>query len=320
MALRTDQKESKAKKKYKVRNWKEYNRSLVNRGRITLWFEEDSIRQWYNKQKSGRRGASNTYSDTAVQCGLTLREVFNLPLRAAEGLVSSLIELMKLKLDTPNYTTFCRRQKDLKVNLPHRSKGKGLHIVVDSTGLKVYGEGEWKVRKHGVSKRRTWRKLHLAVEESTQEILMSVLSTNDFKDSEVLEDLIDPIEEDIGQISADGAYDTFDIHDFLKQKGIHASIPPQKNAKIKHPEMKESPLLRNRHIREIEQIGRKEWKVKHNYHRRSLSETAMFRIKQIFGNRLKNRDFEHQAVEAFIRCAALNKMTQLGMPLSYPVI
>lgn len=320
MVVRVDQTETKDKKKYQVRNWKGYNQALVNRGRITLWFDEESIGQWYNQKKSGKRGASKTYSDIAILCGLTLREVFHLPLRATEGLVLSLIQLMGLELEAPDYSTFCRRQKDLEVLFPRLKKRERIHVVVDSTGLKVYGEGEWKVRSHGVSKRRTWRKLHLAIDESTHEILMSVISTNDFNDSEVFEDLIEPIEEDIEQISADGAYDTFDIHNYLKEKKIHAVIPPQKNAKIKHPEMEESPLLRDQHIQEIEQTSRKEWKIKHNYHRRSLSETAMFRIKQIFGNQLKNRKFEHQATEAFIRCATLNKMTQLGMPLSFPVM
>ena len=125
-----------------------------------------------------------------------------------------------------------------------------------------------------ILQRRTWRKLHLAIDESTHELLMSVISTNDVKDSEVFEDLIEPIEEEIEQVSADGAYDTFKIHDYLKQKEIQAVIPPQKNAKIKHPQMETSPLLRDQYIREIQQTSRKEWKVKHKYHRRSLSETA----------------------------------------------
>ena len=205
MTVRVDETKGKDKKKYQVRNWKEYNQALVNRGRITLWFDEESIGHWYNGQKSGKRGASPTYSDIAILCGLTLREVFHLPLRATEGLVLSLIELMGLKLEAPDYTTFCRRQKDLEVLLPRLKTGEGIHVVVDSTGLKVYGEGEWKVRSHGVSKRRTWRKLHLAIDESTHELLMSVISTNDVKDSEVFEDLIEPIEEEIEQVSADGA-------------------------------------------------------------------------------------------------------------------
>lgn len=320
MAVKVDQRTSKNKKKYQVLNWKEYNQALVNRGRITLWFDEESIQKWYHEEKSGKRGASNTYSDTAILCGLTLREIFRLPLRATEGLVLSLVELMGLNLDTPDYTTLCRRQKDLEVILPHRPNGEPIHVVVDSTGLKVYGEGEWKVRQHGVSKRRTWRKLHLAVDESTHEILMSVVTTNDFKDSQVFEDLIEPIEEKIERVSGDGAYDTFGIHDYLKGKGIDPAIPPQKNARLKYPEKgEESPLLRDRHLLEIEEMGREEWKIAHHYHRRSLAETAMFRYKQVFGAHLKNREFDHQATEAFIRCLALNKMTRLGMPHSCPV-
>lgn len=204
--------------------------------------------------------------------------------------------------------------------LPHRPKGEPIHVVVDSTGLKVYGEGAWKVRQQGISKRRTWRKLHLAVDESTHEILMSVITTNDFKDSQVFEDLIEPLEEHIERVSGDGAYDTFGIHESLKEKGIDPSLPPQKNAKLKYPDQGEnSPLIRDRHLLEIEEMGRAEWKTAPCYHRRSLAETAMFRYKQIFGAQLKNREFEQQATEAFIRCLALNKMTKLGMPHSCPI-
>ena len=297
-------------------NWKEYE-ALVNRGKIPVWFDEETIQNWYEEGRSGKRGRSKTYSDSAIRCGLTFREIFQLPLRATAGLVSSIIELMGLTLLTPHYTTFCRRQKEIPVVLTSRNQEESLHIVVDSTGLKVFGEGEWKTRQHGISKRRTWRKLHLAVDEKTHEIVMSVLSTNDYKDSEVFEELMDPIDKNIEQVSADGAYDTFKLHDYLSNRGIFAAIPPQKNAKVKYPELEESPCLRDKHIGEIEEWGRKEWKFLNNYHRRSLSETAMFRVKQLFDGRLKNRIFEHQATEAFIRCQALNTMTQLGMPLSY---
>ncbi|MGK5091330.1 transposase [Deltaproteobacteria bacterium TL4] len=150
--------------------------------------------------------------------------------------------------------------------------------------------------------------------------MVSVVTTNDLKDSQVLEDLIDPIQESIDQVSADGAYDSLKIHEYLKQKGLHAVIPPQKNAVVQFPDTEDSPLLRDHHLQEIEQLGRDGWKLVHHYHRRSLAETAMFRYKQIFDDRLKNRDFDHQATEAFIRCAALNKMTQLGMPLSCQVL
>lgn len=320
MKEKLNESETKNKKKYRVSNWKEYNESLVNRGRITLWFDEESLQQWYEAQKSGKPGASNTYSDQAILCGLTIREVFRLPLRATEGLMLSLVELMNLELKIPDYTTFSRRQKDLKVELPSRQTNGGIHVVLDSTGLKVYGEGEWKVRQHGISKRRTWRKLHLAINSENHEILVSVLSSNDYKDSEVFEDLMNPIAEETKEFSADGAYDTFDIHEYSKENGMKAIVPPQKNAVPKYPELEDSPILRDQYIREIEEIGREEWKQLHGYHKRSLAETAMFRYKKIFGDTLKNRTFDNQATEAFIRCLVLNKMTQLGMPLSCQVM
>ena len=250
---------------------------------------------------------------------LVVKQIYGLTLRSCQGFIESQFKIMKLSSHVPNYSCVCRRQQTVVLPaLPQ--KKESIHLVVDSTGLKIFGEGEWKVRQHGISKRRTWRKLHLAVDESTHEILMSVVTTNDFKDSQVFEDLIEPLEENIERVSADGAYDTFKIHEYLKEKGIDSAIPPQKNAKLKYPDQGEaSPLIRDRHLLEIEEMGREEWKIAHQYHRRSLAETAMFRYKQIFGAQLKNRVFEHQATEAFIRCVALNKMTWLGRPHSCQV-
>jgi hypothetical protein len=164
------------KAKYHINNWREYNEALVNRGSLTFWFDEEAIELWHQTQHSGRRGTPRRYSDVSIQCALILGVVFRLPLRATEGLVRSVIELMGLTLPTPDYTTLCRRRGDLQVHLPrHLAKGT-VHVVLDATGLKVFGEGEWKVRQHGQGKRRTWRKLHLAVDEASHEILAAVLS------------------------------------------------------------------------------------------------------------------------------------------------
>lgn len=320
MTIKVDESPEKNKQKYKVTNWAEYNEALVNRGRVTLWFDEDAIEQWYEAEKSGKKGASNLYSDTTILCGLTIRSVFHLPLRATEGFMHSLVDILGLSLKIPDYTTFSRRQQKIEVPLVSlKKKHENIHVVVDSTGLKVFGEGEWKTRKHGVSKRRTWRKLHLAIDEESQEIMMSVLSDNDCGDMEVFKDLLEPLVDEVDKVSGDGAYDTFEIHDFLKEHEIDAIIPPQKNAVEKHKDEDVSPLLRDEHIREIQKIGLAEWKKKHGYHRRSLSETAMYRMKQLFGSYLSNRTIDSQGTEAFVRCNALNIMTSLGMPISVPV-
>ena len=184
-----------------------------------------------------------------------------------------------------------------------------VYIVIDSTGLKVYGEGEWKVRQHGYSKRRIWKKLHLAVDDSNSQIKSVVLSDNSFKDNELFEDLLTSIDDKISQVSADGAYDSRNCYNICKGKGIKLVVPPRKNAVIeRHGNYHDPPLHRDIHIREIKKIGRKKWKKKHKYHRRSVSETAMYRFKALFGDKLSARGFIRQANEVFIKCKILNQM------------
>ncbi|MDZ4877600.1 MAG: IS5 family transposase ISAcma6 [Chroococcidiopsis cubana SAG 39.79] len=223
-------------------------------------------------------------------------------------------------MEVPDHSTLSRRLGKLSVELPVVPKTKAVHVVVDSTGVKVYGEGEWKVRKHGASKRRTWRKLHLGVDEATGEILAAAVTTNDVADCEVLPELLDAIAEDIAQVTGDDAYDTQDCYDTIDQRGASAAIPPRRNAKIwQHGNRKAPPHPRDESLRRIRQVGRKRWKQESGYHRRSLSETTMFRLKSIFGGRLRRRTFDNQAVELFLQCAALNRMIQLCQPDSYKV-
>ena len=159
------------KRRYQIRNWREYNAALVERGSLTVWFDDDHRGQWYAADRSGRRGAPRRYSDVAVQCGLVIREVFPLPLRALEGLMRSVIHLLGAGLATPDYSPFSRRAAALPVRIGRcATRGPG-HLVMDSTGLKIYGEGEWPVWRHGASRRRTWRKLHLAVDAESQEVI-----------------------------------------------------------------------------------------------------------------------------------------------------
>ena len=317
---------NKAKKRaYRSRRWREYNAALVQRGSLTLWVEPAVLEAWLNEERSGRRGASCTYTDTAISTGLTLKAVYHLPLRATEGLLTSLVKLMGLEhLPVPDYSTLCRRQKTLQVALPRQHKGQAIHVVVDSTGCKIYGEGEWKVRQHGISKRRTWRKLHLAIDEVSGQIVGAVLSTNDVADSAALPALLEQVEEPIKQVSGDGGYDKRACYDTLRKRQeeqeepLRVTIPPRQGAHIwQHGNSKAQRLARDENLRRVRQVGRQKWKEESGYHRRSLAETAMFRFKTICGDKLSARVFENQAAEAFIRCAALNKMTQLGMPQSY---
>jgi IS5 family transposase len=278
------------------------------------------LRAWDNTARTGRRGHPLRYTETAILCMATLEEVYGLPLRATEGLMRSVLRLLGTQLSVPDYTTLCRRRRSLEVELPRRAKQQPLHMVVDSTGIKVYGEGEWKVRQHGYSRRRTWRKLHLGVDEATGEFVAAVVTTNGFKDSQLLADLLDQVEGEISQVSADGAYDSRNCYDALRGRRARAAIPPQKRARIwQHGNTKGERHSRDENLRAIRRKGRAHWKRESGYHRRSLAETAVFRVKTIFGERVNARSFEGQAAQLLVRCATLNRMTHLGMPDSYKV-
>jgi hypothetical protein len=311
---------SRQKALYRVKNWSEYEQALVQRGSITFWLSDGFEKNWqYSGEK--QRGNQFDYSDQAIEIMLTVKEVFHLTNRQTEGFMRSLFAMLRIALPVPDHSTLSKRGKDLKVNLPKRTN-QSLNIVMDSTGLKIYGEGEWKVRQHGVSKRRTWRKLHLGANPEDGEIQAALLTDNSVSDDEAVEALLAQIEQEIDEFAADGAYDKRKVYDSLNAHSpdVNILIPPRKNARIwKHGNTKAERLKRDENLRSIRKQGRKEWKKQSGYHVRSLSETAMFRLKTIFGDELSARLIETQTTQALIRCAALNKMTHLGMPQAYKV-
>jgi hypothetical protein len=298
---------------YRIRNWREYNRALVQRGSLTIWVDQRALDAWAYSGPN-QWGAQFVYSDLAVQCLLTLRAVFHLPLRATQGLGRSIFDLMGIALEVPHYSTLSRRAAMLRVDLARKGKGP-LNLVLDSTGLKVYGEGEWKVRKHGISKRRTWRKLHLAIDADSHEIQAVSLTEAGVDDAEEADGLLRATGRALVSVAADGAYDQRKVYRALEGHEARILIPPRRNARIwRHGNSAGPPLPRDENLRQIRRIGRKAWKRAVGYHRRSLAETGMCRMKVIFGSHLASRRVERQAAEAAIRCRALNVMTGLGMP------
>lgn len=300
---------------YRVRNWQAYDDALVRRGSLTLWVEEATLQAW-RYQGPTQRGAQFQYSDTAIECLLTLRSVYHLTLRATEGLAGSLFGLMGLDLDVPDHTTLSRRAATVPITLPKRATGP-LHLILDSSGLKVYGEGEWKVRQHGYSKRRTWLKLHLAVDPQTHEIQAAMVSDPGVTDAEMAPPLLGQVDNRLESMTGDGAYDRATVYAELDRRDARAIIPPRRDAKIqRHGNTSGPRLARDENLRRIRRVGRKAWKEESGYHRRSLGETAMYRMKRIFGDGVSSRRDAQQATEAGIRCRALNIMTHQGMPRS----
>lgn len=247
-------------------------------------------------------------------CALFLREAYHLPLRSTQGLVASVLRLMQVRLPAPHYSTLSRRARSLELSLAAPKKIK--HLVIDSSGLKVYGEGEWKVRTHGKQKRRTWLKLHIAMDALTHQVTAAIVTDKDLLDRNAVSGLMGQTASEIEYVCGDGAYDFEQCYRAIKEAGARPLIPPRSDAVIRG----KSPFeQRDENLRGIRKLGRKRWKQESTYHRRSLVETAFFRLKAIFSERLRARRVETQSAEAMVRCLALNRMTQLGMPQSYAI-
>tara|TARA_B100001063_G_scaffold188368_1_gene178717 strand:- start:227 stop:1057 length:831 start_codon:yes stop_codon:yes gene_type:complete len=268
---------------------------------------------------SGRRGRQQSYSDAAIQTCLTMKVLFGMALRQTTGFVESLLRLVGLDWAVPDFSTLSRRQKTLAVNIPYRGSKGPLHLLIDSTGIKVEGEGEWHVRKHGGPKRRVWRKIHLGIDEETLEVRAVEITGSHIGDAPVLPDLLDQIPQDqeICSVTADGAYDTRKCHDVIADRGAHAVIPPRKNAKP-WKAITAGAVARNEALRASKYLGRALWRRWSGYHRRSRVETKMHCVK-LLGQRLMARDFDRQVAELQVRIAVLNGYTALGIPVTEPV-
>jgi Transposase DDE domain len=333
----TDPTKQTDKTKYQITNWNEYNSSLVARGAVTFWLSSDVLDNWNKPVQSGKAGHPKSYSDVAIRASLTIQAVYHLPLRATEGFVQSLLFLLGCPhLKSPDYSTLSYRSSSIEVPMSSSvrhalASGEPLHIAIDSTGVKIYGEGEWKVRKHGWSKRRTWRKVHLGVDVSSNLIPAGTMTERDMADSYMVEPLIEQMTDQlqtmgvggvrVAEILGDGAYDRSDLRDYCQDNNIKLTVPPRVGSISHHhpkssPNYRSSQETRNRDVTDANTKGLAEWKKNSGYHKRSLSETAMFRFKTIFGSNLPSRDLKRQATQVAIRIQALNEMTLLGMPKS----
>jgi IS5 family transposase len=302
----------KPKPRYRITNWRDYNRALVARGAITLWIDEAVVAGWGAAGGKGWR-----YSDMAILCALSLRAVFGLTLRQTQGFLHDLTRLLGLEITVPHYSTFSRRAATLTVPKLARPSGGPLHLAVDATGLKVHGEGEWKVRVHGPNRRRVWRKLHLAVDTRTGALVAHALTASEVHDAAELEGLLARTDAPIAAVCADKAYDSFDCHAAILARDAQPVIPPRKGAAILPPPgRKEVPPTRGAAVARIAEVGREAWEAETGYHRRSLAETAMLRYKTLISPSLRSRTFDRQKVEAAVAVRCINRFTALGMPRS----
>ena len=274
------------KTKYRVANWAAYNQALVRRGDVTVWLSSEAIAAW-TTGRSGRRGGQRRYSDLAIETALTLRLLYHLPLRQAEGFLHALFGMMRLDLSAPDDTTLSRRSQHLRRRLrPPVPPGEGLHLVLDSTGLSIVGEGEWSAAKHGGRGRRSWRKLHFGVDQSGV-ILVHTLTEATGDDATTALHLLNAVDGPLVSITADAASDTVAVYETATARGATVVIPPARTA-TGSGHGPRSPA-RDRTITVVQQLGRRRWKKTAGYHRQSRVENTFFRYKSIIGDGLRDR-------------------------------
>lgn len=296
-------------------NWPAYNAALKRRGDFTMWFTEEAITEWC-PAKTGARGRPRKYSNVAIETALFIRQVFHLALRQTEGFMNSLARALKVEISIPDFSCVSRRSIGLPGHALSKTMAPGSVVIVDSTGLKVYGKDEWHQEKHDVAARRTWRKLHLAVDEHHQ-VLACELTTPDVGDTTAVPDLLDQITTPFETFMGDGAYDGEPVAQAVltKQPDAQVIIPPHKSAVL----CATGTTWRDRHIETIAQKGRAAWQRITGYNLRSYVELAMQRYKRTFGNTMKARALARQKTEAWISACALNRMTSFGMPVSVKI-
>lgn len=308
------------KQKHKVTNWSEYNAALRSRGAIDLWLSEEAISQWYEPDRVyDGTGSPKRFSDFAIITCHELRQVYRLPLRQTQGFIDSLFRLMNIPLVCPDFSCLSKRLGELNITVPKYKKTdkveEGIHaIAVDSTGLKRFGRGEWHQEKYELSNKASWRKLHVAINQS--HYFEGCILTDRFShDDQQVEALLSQIEEPIDHFSADAAYDETPVYNAVVEHSpnVDVVIPPRSNAVLND----KAASLRNRNISEIEEHGRMFWQKNREYGRRNYSELGVERYQRILGNTMRARDLPRQKQEAMIGCGVINKMTSLGMPASY---
>jgi hypothetical protein len=306
------------RKSYKTTNWPEYEAGLRQRGSLTVWISDDELKGWGPPKRAQRKpGGQERYSNHAIETALTVGMVFHLGLRQAEEFLRSLFSLLDLDCHAPDHTTISRRARRLgRVSICPPAGERPVHILVDSTGLKIH---VGTLRKP--PKDRDWRKLHIAVNALTGQIIACDLTSKIARDASRVPKLLKQINSPLASVRADGAYDREAAYEAIESHTVGRSprvlIPPKKNAQVKPKvaALKE----RNRNIRSRARLGRRQWHTRSGYSTRSMVENTVYRYKAIIGPRMRSRTLQGQRVEARVGCRILNRMAGLGMPASHQV-
>ena len=302
------------KPRHRVTNWPEYDAAPRRRGSLTVWITDEAIAAWRAAPRT-TSGGRPYYSALAITMALTLRAVFRLALRQTEGLIGSVIALLGLTLTVPDHSTMSRRSRTLELPPLRRREPGPLHLLVDSTGLKLGGAGEWLVEKHGTSRRRSWRKLHIGIDAGSGEIVAIELTEKDVDDAARTGALLDQVSEPIKSFTADGAYDQDRVYAVVAERHPDAAVivPPRSTA-APSASAETAPTRRDQHIQEIAVHGRVGWQKSTGYNVRAKVEAAIGRYKRVIGDALRSRTAETEATDFAIAARILNQMLGFGCP------
>jgi Transposase DDE domain len=305
------------KQRHRVINWAAYDAGLRARGSLTMWFTAEAIEAWKAEPRTGR-GGQPRYSSLAITTALTLRAVFRLALRQTEGLIGSIRALLGLDLPVPDHSTLSRRAETLEVPRP-KAGSEPVHLLVDSTGLRLCGPGEWLVEKHGTRRRRAWKKLHLATDADTGHIVASVLTDRDADDGSQVGPLLDQVDDPVASLTGDGAVDRDDVYaevvaEVVARYPDAAVIVPPRSSAVPSDTAETAPTQRDAHLRCIAERGRMGWQKASGYNWRALVEADVSRWKRVIGDGLRSQTDGRQATEVAIAVEALNRMLDLGRP------
>jgi hypothetical protein len=305
------------KARRRITNWPSYEAGLRRRGDVTFWLDEAALSGWCAPRRTSR-GGQPIYADLAIEVVLTLRLVFHLALRQVEGFTRSVLRLLGLEIAVPDHSTLSRRGRGFAGRQPRAARqDRPVHVVLDSTGLQVFGQGEWDAEKHG-RKPRQWRKLHLAVDAETGEIVAHVLTDKNGGDITQVAALLATVEGRIASVTADGAYDGEVVYREAAARQhdppVDVVIPPRSSSVATTGS--DGQTVRDRHVQFIAENGRMAWQKTTGYGRRSLVETAIGRYKHIIGSALRARSTDGQAGEVAIAVQILNRTIRIAKPIS----